>query len=86
MRHSASYVWVIALAQWCRLVEDEGCTIRFDIVDVLVNLVLGGAVLENDYVLCGSRRPVSIVHLLYREREVVYFRTWWWLEICVELE
>ena len=32
---------------------------------MLLDLLAGGVVLENDDILCGSRGSISVMHLLY---------------------
>jgi len=47
MRHGASYVEGISSVRWPRLVRSEGHTIRVEVIGILLDLVLGDAILEN---------------------------------------
>ena len=69
MRHGTSYVEGILSARRHRLVQSEEHTIRVEVIDVLLDLVLGDAVLENYDESCRSRGLVNIVCLLCNERD-----------------
>jgi hypothetical protein len=67
VRHFASYVWGIQLARWYRLVGG-GRALVLDLIDVVIDIFIGGVLLENDDISCGSGESVSVVSVVQRAR------------------